>query len=258
MIGVIYFIVILFACILGAIVGLGGGVFIRPIFDTIGYHEMADIQFYSSVAILCMAIVSTYKKLQDGTEIDKMKVILISAGAIIGGMLGDLVLQQIMYRAQTESGAQTVQAISTVVVLSASLVLTAKSELRCEVKRKRLSFLFGIFLGAIAVFLGIGGGPINVPILMIFFGLPIKPAAAYSIVIIFFSHLSRLVTIGATVGFTPFDLTMLVFIIPAAVLGGLVGARFSKILSDGAVKKLFMAAIAAVILLNIFNGIFVF
>ena len=258
MIGALYFIVILLACILGAIVGLGGGVFIRPVFDTIGYHNMADIQFYSSVAILCMAVVSTYKKLQDGTEIDNMKVILISAGAIIGGIFGDLILQQIMYRSQTESGAQLVQAISTVVVLSASLVLTAKSELRCEVKRKRLSFIFGIFLGAIAVFLGIGGGPINVPILMIFFGLPIKPAAAYSIVIIFFSHLSRLVTLGATVGFSYFDLSMLVFIIPAAVLGGLVGARFSKILSDGAVKKLFMAAIFAVILLNIFNGIFVF
>ena len=258
MIGAIYFVVILLACILGAIVGLGGGVFIRPIFDTIGYHGMTDIQFFSSAAILSMAIVSTYKKMMDGTEIDKSKAMLISAGALIGGIFGDIALQSTLSMVESESTAQRIQAICTAVVLLISVVLTIKSSHRYEVKSKSLSFVFGIFLGGIAVYLGIGGGPLNVPLMMIFFGLSIKSAAAYSIIIVFFSHLSRIVTIGWTVGFFGFDLQMLAFIIPAAVIGGLVGARFSKILSDAAVKKVFIIAIFAVILLNIINAMLIF
>ena len=91
---------------------------------------------------------------------------------------------------------------------------------------------------------------------MIFFGLNIKQAAAYSIVIVFFSHLSRLITLGVTVGYGYFDLPMLAFVIPAAAAGGLIGAKFSKIFSEDTVKRLFMAAITAVILLNIFNWVF--
>ena len=255
MIGAVYFVVILLACILGAVVGLGGGVFIRPIFDTIGYHGMTDIQFFSSSAILSMAVVSTYKKMMDGTEIDKGKVILISIGALIGGVFGDLALQGVLSVTQADSLTQRIQAICTAVVLLISILLTVKSNIRYEVKSRGLSFVFGTLLGGIAVFLGIGGGPLNVPLMMIFFGLSIKVAAAYSIIIVFFSHLSRIITIGWTVGFYGFDLLMLAYIIPAAVIGGLVGARFSKILSDESVKKMFIAAIATVILLNIINAI---
>ena len=258
MIGAVYFIVILLACVLGAIVGLGGGVFIRPIFDTIGYHGMADIQFFSSAAILSMAVVSTIKKMMDGTEIDKSKAVLISVGALIGGVFGDFALLGVLSMVEAESTAQSIQAISTAAVLLVSIVLTVKSSYRYEVKSRGLSFVFGIFLGGIAVFLGIGGGPLNVPLMMIFFGLSIKSAAAYSIIIVFFSHLSRIIAIGWTVGFYGFDLSMLVFIIPAAVIGGLVGAKFSKILSDEAVKKVFIAAMSAVILLNIINAIIIF
>ena len=258
MIGAVYFAVILLACILGAIVGLGGGLFIRPIFDTIGYHGMQDIQFFSSVAILSMAVVSTYKKTKDGMDIDKNKAFLISAGALLGGVFGDIALQSILSEVDAESTAQSIQAICTAVVLFISIILTIKSSLRYELRSKSLSFVFGVFLGGIAVFLGIGGGPLNVPLMMIFFGLSIKSAATYSIIIVFFSHLSRIVTIGWTVGFYGFDLKMLVFIIPAAVIGGLIGARFSKILSDQTVKKVFIGAISAVIMLNIINAVFIF
>ena len=257
MIGAVYFVVILLACVLGAIVGLGGGVFIRPIFDTIGYHGMADIQLFSSAAILSMAIVSTFTKLMGGMEIDKSKAVLISAGSLVGGVFGDFALQGIISMVESESTAQRIQAICTAIVLFISIILTAKSSQRYEIKNKCLSFAFGVFLGGVAVFLGIGGGPMNIPLLMIFFGLSIKQAAAYSIIIVFFSHLSRIATIGWTVGFWGFDLWVLIFVIPAAIIGGLIGARFSKILSDDSVKKIFIAAISAVILLNVMNAMFI-
>ncbi|MCL2574353.1 MAG: sulfite exporter TauE/SafE family protein [Defluviitaleaceae bacterium] len=255
-IGIIYSIIIFLACILGAIVGLGGGVFIRPIFDAIGYHPVLDIGFFSSTAILSMAVVSTVKKMRDGTAIDVKKALLISAGALLGGMLGNLLLEHLLAAFGTQRPVQYMQIIATIVVLIFSLILTAKSNMRYELKSKLYAAVLGVALGAIASFLGIGGGPINVPLMMIFFGLNIKDATAYSIIIIFFSHLSRIITLGVTVGYAHFDLSVLPYVIIAAAAGGLVGARLSKTFSEATVRKLFQGAICIVILLNIVNGLF--
>ena len=256
--GILYFVIILLACILGAIVGLGGGVFIRPIFDAIGYHNVLNISFFSSSAILTMAIVSTIKKLQDGTRIDVKIAVLISSGAVVGGMLGNLLLERLVSLFAVEASVQYIQIVVTVLVLGVSIFLTIKGNLRYDVKNKvPFCLIAGVILGSVAAFLGIGGGPINVPVMMIFFGLPIKTATAYSIVIIFFSHFSRLVTMGVTVGYNYFDLPILMFVIPAAAIGGLLGAKYSKLLPDTTVKKMFIVALSAVIVLNVVNGLFI-
>lgn len=255
--GIIYFIIILGASVIGAIVGLGGGVIIRPIFDSIGYHGVLNISFFSSTAIFTMAIVSTVKKLRDGSKIDFRIALLTSVGAIFGGSFGNLILEYLVSIFTQERYAQIAQITITIVVLAISIFLTIKVNIRHEIKNRWVCLPIGVLLGTTATFLGIGGGPINVPIFMILFGLPIKEATTYSIVVIFFSHLSRLVTMGFTVGYSYFDLPMLLFVIPAAAIGGLVGAKFSKIFSETTVKRLFIAALTGVILLNIYNGFFV-
>jgi len=253
-IGAIYFVVILIACVIGAVVGLGGGIFIRPIFDAIGYHDVLNIQFFSSIAIVSMAIVSTIRKMQDGTKIKAGVAVIVSVGAVVGGVFGNLLVEHLVAVFPDEVQFQRIQTGATVVVLCLSLVATFNNHVRVEIRSRVFYAALGIFLGAISTFLGIGGGPINVPVFMIFFDLPVKVATAYSIVVIFFSHFSRLVTMGFTEGYGQFDLQMLVFIIPAAGFGGLIGARFSKIFSDATVKKLFVATIILVIVLNVVTG----
>jgi len=252
---IVYTIVVFLACTIGPIVGLGGGVFIRPVFDAIGYHPVLHISFYSSIAILSMSIVSTIKKVQDGMTIKASKAVLISAGAVVGGLLGNLILEQLIYTMYAESTVQLVQIALTVILLTIAIWATLKQGLRYDVKSKVAVPFIGIALGAFAAFLGIGGGPINVPILMILFGMPIKSATMYSIVIIFFSHFSRLVTLGFTVGYTYFDLSLLPFLVVAAAVGGLVGANLSRIFSEKTVKRAFIGALLAVIALNLFNGV---
>jgi len=263
-IGAIYFAVIFLACVLGAIVGLGGGVFIRPIFDAIGYHNVMNIAFFSSMAILTMAIVSTAKKMKDGLAVKADIAILISAGAVIGGTLGNAILAKLVQRFELEANVQLVQIIVTIFILSVSIYATTKRDLRYEIKMKSILPIIGVGLGMVAAFLGIGGGPINVPILMIFFGLPIKTATMYSIIIIFFSHASRLIAMGFTEGrilhfsfsnYTYFDLRLLPFVVIAAALGGFLGANLSKVFSEDVVKRLFIGALLAVIVLNMYNGV---
>ncbi len=99
-------------------------------------------------------------------------------------------------------------------------------------------YMWGV-LGFLASFLGIGGGPVNVSLLMLMFALPIKEATLYSLSTIFFSQLAKLVTIALTSSFMRFDLSMLFYVIPAAVIGGLWGARFSRVLSPKKVTFIF-------------------
>jgi len=252
---VVYFFIFLTSCILGAIVGLGGGVIIRPILDAIGHHGVDDIGFLTSCAVLIMALVSTMKKVQDGTKIDFAKAALICLGSLIGGTLGDQLLR-VPAAVFGETNLQIIQTLSTIFFLVLAIYFTEKSNLRYEIYNKFLYLCLGIFLGTIAVFLGIGGGPINVPVFMILFSLPVKQATAYSIVVIFFSHLSRLITMGITgdaVGYGMFDLGFLPFIIPAAVIGGVIGAIISRRLTDVAVRKTFTVTMFVLIAINIFN-----
>lgn len=250
-----YFFIFLASCIIGAIIGLGGGVIIRPILDAIGYHNVLNIAFLTSVAVIIMAMVSTGKKIADGVKIDLLTAALTSLGALIGGTLGNLLLEYLVYTFDAENNVQMVQTIATIITLLLAIYYTRRDDLRYEVKAKVLFPVIGIVLGLLAVFLGIGGGPINVPVFMIMFGLSVKIATAYSIVVIFFSHLSRLVTMGFTEGFGYFDLPYLWAIVPAAIIGGVVGAMISRRLTDETVRKMFMVVMSILVLMNVYNGV---
>ena len=106
--------------------------------------------------------------------------------------------------------------------------------------------------------LGIGGGPINVSLLVLMFSFPIKEATVYSICTIFFSQLAKLVSIGLTTGFAVFDLSMLLYIVPAAIIGGFLGAHLSGIISANKVTTVFQSVIILVILINLYNGLTLF
>lgn len=106
----------------------------------------------------------------------------------------------------------------------------------------------------LASLLGIGGGPINVSVLMLLFSLPIKEATVYSICTIFFSQFAKLITIALTTGFGQYDLTVLWFVVPAAIIGGSLGAKLSNVLSPNKVTVVFQGVILLVLLINLYNG----
>lgn len=257
MIGIIYFCVILLANTVGAISGMGGGVLIKPIFDFIGAHSLAAISFYSSVAVFTMSIVSTIRQIQNKIDIKWGLALLVSVGSMIGGILGNSTFETLLSRT-SENSTQLVQIILTILTLGFALIYSRKGDYNFGLKAKSIYFLVGLTLGFLASLLGIGGGPINVALLMLCFGIPIKEATVYSIITIFFSQGSKILSIATTTGFERFDLSMLLFVIPAAILGGWMGAKFSGILSSEKVNKVFQIVIIIVLLINTYNGIQLF
>ncbi|MEG0398391.1 MAG: TSUP family transporter, partial [Cetobacterium sp.] len=89
LVNIIYGIIVLIATTIGSIAGIGGGVIIKPAFDTLGIHNPTTISFYSSIAVFTMALISILKLLKTGVVLKKEIILPISFGSIIGGILGE-------------------------------------------------------------------------------------------------------------------------------------------------------------------------
>ncbi|WYJ77433.1 hypothetical protein DOK78_002071 [Enterococcus sp. DIV2402] len=253
-IGIIYFLVIVLANTVGAVSGMGGGVLIKPIFDFIGAHTVAAISFYSSVAVFTMSIVSTSRQLTSGRKINWKIVVWVSAGAVLGGILGNSAFDYFLRIFANDDAVQMIQIILTIITLLFALFYTKYDWKNFQLSHSFWYLVCGLILGFFASLLGIGGGPINVSLLMLMFSIPIKEATMYSICTIFFSQLSKLVTMGVSTGFGDFDLTMLIYIVPAAIIGGLLGAKLSTMLSEKKVTTVFQLVIMCVLLINCYNS----
>lgn len=254
---ILYFIIGLFASILGSIAGLGGGVIIKPLLDLFGHFDLATIGVLSSATVLSMSTVSILSLKNCKIEINKAVSSTIAAGSIVGGIIGKGIFNYLInILAVTDSLAIFQSAFLVVLMLAIVLLINNTNKMSSyKVKNKIIIFVVGLILGLISAFLGIGGGPLNVVVLTILFSMSFKQAAFNSIFIIFFAQLSSLVLVGISTGFNPYDLSMLMYMIIGGLLGGWIGSNAANRISNKLVKRLFNFAIIAIILLNIYNVI---
>lgn len=254
MIGILYFIVIVLANTIGAVSGMGGGVIIKPVFDFIGAHDVVTISFYSATAVFTMAVVSTTRQLISGYKFSWSIIGWVSIGSVLGGFLGNIAFEFFLSLFESKDIVQLIQILLTIITLAFAFLYIKYNWRNFRFTHIIWYFICGLILGFLASLLGIGGGPINVSLLMLLFSLPIKEATVYSVCTILFSQLAKLFTIAFTTGFGRYDLTMLWFIVPAAIMGGMLGARFSNILSPEKVTIVFQNVILFVLFINFYNA----
>ncbi len=253
MLQLIYAAVILIATTLGSFVGLGGGVIIKPVLDFIGAEPRMQVDFLSCVAVFTMSIVSTCKAIKNKVKFKKNIIFLIALGSIAGGFLGSTLVDLI----SDSANIRVIQAFILAILLASVSFYVSKERVSFHVKNNAAICIVGLLLGLFASFLGIGGGPINVAVLTLFFSMNVKESAVYSVAIIFFSQLSKLITMFASSGIEPYahQWKTLIFILPAAILGGIIGSRFNRKFDDAFIRKVFTSAMIVLVILNVYNGI---
>ncbi len=254
--------IVLFATLIGAIAGIGGGVIIKPLLDVVKIHSTTVINFYSSLAVLTMAVVSIIKQIQMKTKIDLKPILILSVGSILGGYCGDVLFQLALNKISIP--VSMIQALFLAIVL---VVILAYSINKDKVKTYHLKnslaiILVGFCLGTSSVFLGIGGGPLNVAVFSFFFSYEMKQATVLSIVTIFFSQLTKLINVAITqsVQLTSYDLSFIPWIMIAAILGGYIGSIQNKKMETKTIMKIHNWTLFFLILLsmyNFFNGFMV-
>lgn len=253
---ILYTLIIFFSNTIGAISGMGGGVIIKPVLDSLSNDPLVAINFYSSFAVFVMAIVSTLKNAKKEINIDWMEVLYLSIGSLFGGKLGDWLFMFLSQTLKNDKLVNLIQIIIVVMSLILALLYSKNSGWKFNLRTKNILFLLsGVFLGTLSTFLGIGGGPINVALLIFLFNFDAKRAAIYSIASILFSQLMKLLSLVPSLDKLPIDLHLLPFIMIAAILGGYVGSTISGHASNKLVLNLYRIVVVFVIVLNIYNGL---
>jgi len=252
---VIYFLIAIAATTIGAMTGMGGGVMIKPVLDMISGFDVATIGALSSITVFAMAIVSVWKQLYQKADINFTIAIPLAFGSVAGGSIGQFMLEGIINVLNSNRLVLVVQNIALgILIISVFLYMLNKSKIgTLGIKNIILVALAGAFLGIVSAFLGIGGGPINVALLIYLFSLDFKMATLCSIIIILFAQISNLFQIAVSTGFAPFDLSMLSPMVMGAILGGFIGSWFNKKLDDKTVEICFNGVQILVFVLCIYN-----
>ena len=255
MLTVIYGLIIIAATFLGAFVGLGGGVVIKPLLDLIGKSPIDVVNFVSSCAVFAMSISSTAQHIKAKTKINFKLIITISIGAVTGGIFGTKIFELLLNRFDNER-LKGIQGIILGVFLVVSVIyINLKNAKSLNIKNPIAVVAVGFALGSIESFLGVGGGPINVAFLVFFFSMTMKEAAVYSVGTIFFSQLSKLISTVISGTVPQVDAVMIIAAVVCAVCGGILGAKANKKGNEKTIKTIFTVVVAAIAVVNFYNGV---
>nr|WP_322168847.1 TSUP family transporter [Acutalibacter sp. M00118] len=104
-----------------------------------------------------------------------------------------------------------------------------------------------------SAFLGIGGGPLNVALLFLFFSMEAKEAAKNSIFIILFSQAASLLSAIAQQNVPQFAWQHLLLMAVGGAGGALLGAALSKKMDNRAVERLLLCLMLVIIGINVYN-----
>lgn len=251
---IIYSVIVLCATMIGAITGLGGGIIIKPAFDFVGMDTTSMISVYSTVAVFTMCLVSIYKRSRLGFHIHKNIALGLAFGSIVGGKIGDAVFLWAVEKVDS-SLVSASQSIILFLLLGGIILFTLN---KGKINTLEVSNLFaivtiGLLVGIISVYLGIGGGPLNIALLVYFFSMKAKDAAAYSILMIFFAQIIKMGTVIRD--FEKYNNVSLVILAIAifAVLGGWIGTKIQSKLSHEAVEKMYLGLMVVLLLMNAIN-----
>ena len=254
MLHILIFIVCLLASAAGGICGIGGGVIIKPVVDSLGVLSVSALSFLSGLTVLSMSCISVYKQ-RKRRLVDGKTGTPLAVGAAIGGLIGKAIFD-VIKSSVGEAPVGLIQSIALgIITLLTLLYMLYRTKITTHhIKNPLLCALIGLALGVMSSFLGIGGGPINLCVLYFFFSMDTKKAAANSLYIILFSQFASVLSTAAQGRIPQFSYLLLLLMVAGGVLGGMLGHKLNEKLSARQVDKLFSALLIVIVLICVYNA----
>lgn len=250
-----YFLIAIGATTVGSLTGMGGGVIIKPLMDALHGFDVQTIGVLSAITVFSMSAVSIGKQLLARTKIPFETAVPLGLGSVAGGLSGERLLRMIVDALQANSAVTVVQnVVLAFLILVVFLYMKNKHRIKGLVLRGPVvSLLVGMFLGLCSSFLGIGGGPINVALIIYLFSFDTKTATVCSLVTIFFAQISKLAAVALSTGFGVYDLSIAPVMVTGAVAGGFIGASLNKKCRQTTVEAAFNGVQLLVLAITIYN-----
>lgn len=252
---IILFVVCILASSVGAVVGAGGGVIIKPVLDMIGILPVSTVSFCSGCTVLGMSVCSLIRNRNDGVKLRLKTSTALAIGAVFGGLIGKAMFEVVRNGFGDERMLGAIQAICLTVITTGVFVYVCnKDKLPSKhVENFGAAIVIGVFLGIISSFLGIGGGTSNVAVLFFFFSMNAKEAAKNSLYIIIFSQISSILSAVVTGSVPDFTWMNLICMVAGGISGALIGAAISKRIDNKGVEKILRILLLIIIAIDFYN-----
>ncbi|MDO5325898.1 MAG: sulfite exporter TauE/SafE family protein [Clostridia bacterium] len=250
------FVICLAASTIGGICGIGGGVVIKPLLDSIGIMSVSTVSFLSGLTVLAMACLNVLKN-RRGCELDTARSVPLGIGAAVGGIAGKQVFSSLKAALNADRMVGAVQAmVLGLLILGTLLYVLNKARISAKnVGGIAAPGFIGLMLGICSSFLGIGGGPMNLAVLYYFFSMDTKKAAVNSILIILLSQLASLIFSLITGVVPAFSWSVLAAMVLAGAAGGLLSAHLHKKLSAHLTDRLFIGLLIVIFAICVYNAV---
>ncbi|ACN83298.1 membrane protein [Brachyspira hyodysenteriae] len=256
---VFFLIVSLLASVIGAICGIGGGIIIKPVLDSLNVLEVSKISFLSSCTVLSMSLYTfVVSKIKHDSLVDSKVATPLALGGIIGGILGKMLFSYVIAFFNSENIAGIFQSAILILLTFFTLIFTLKNMGDKKIKSMHIQNIFlcvliGLVLGLLSSFLGIGGGPFNIAFLYFFFSMDSKVAAQNSLYIILFSQISNVFISVADGDVLKVNIYYLIVMIIGGIGGGILGRFINKKINSNIVSKLFIILLIIILLITSYN-----
>lgn len=244
------------ACMLGPLCGIGGGVIMKPVIDALQVMSVSAASFLSGVTVMAMSLYTIADRARRHVfAVDLGSMAPIAIGAAAGGAAGKAVFAHVI---GTLASPDLVGGAQAAILLALTALSIAYTLNKARLPHPGLSgtaarAALGAVSGAAWSFLGIGGGPFNLVLLVFFLAMPTGAASQASLLIIAFSQAAGLIQMlaaGTVPTFPPMDL---VGMIAMAIAGSIAGMRVSAHLDDAGRDRLYLAALALIGVICAYN-----
>ena len=246
----------LFATFMGAICGMGGGIIIKPVLDSLGLMSVETVSFLSGCTVLAMSASSIVQiKMTHSSEIEGKTATTLAIGAAVGGIAGREIFNLVRDSVPDQDRLMMVQAIGMLLLTLVCFVYSFVKHRMGSLKLMNLPVisLVGLTLGFISAFLGIGGGPLNVTVLYLLFSMRAKVASQNSLYIILFCQLFSIVWAVIRGSVPEFEVSTLLLMAASGICGSLGGRMLNRKINDRTVDIMLRFLMVIMIAVNIYN-----
>ncbi|MDP9456531.1 MAG: sulfite exporter TauE/SafE family protein [Actinomycetota bacterium] len=213
--------------VLSGVVGVGGGIVFVPALVYVAGWGIKEAVAASLVIIIFASLTGTLRNRKSADPVDWRTAFILASAVAPASLIGVYV---------SRISTPTVVQFAFAGILLALAYPTARGRPNFDASKKipvPIVLLCGVFIGALSGLVGVGGGVVMVPLMVLGLGLTTKRAVSTSLAVVMFTG------IVASIGYiaTGFDeILPLAPLVAGSMVGAVLGVRLRDRMPDRALK----------------------
>lgn len=206
----------------GLTAGLGPTTLLRPLLDAVSPLSPASVATLCTMATLCAALISAFFALSQPLALHQDELILLAAGAAVGGVLGDLASARFVSAIGASTAVLLQNALLfTLIALPAVYFSTLAQTVRPLAITRLASFPVALLVGMLGSFLAFGAEPLSIALYFLLFDAENDESSTAALTIALFAMAGKLITLLVRQRMNLPDADILIWILPGALVGAL-------------------------------------